>query len=311
MTFSVIVPVYNVEKYLAKCLDSLLAQSFSDYEIIVVNDGSPDNSQSIIDSYVAKYSDKVKGYLKHNEGVSSARNYGIARAIGDYLVFVDSDDYVAEDMLQKLKAVIDEEEPDVLGFNFVTVDESGEQIAQCSRPEIRNCSGADAIIALVNSREMFEVVWGFTFRREFWNEKNFSFIEGIYHEDFALIPYVIMQAEKFSYIEYNAYFYLIRQGSITNVKTVEHRRKLCRGMLAGFDFLLSQLQIHPLENEYAATLYISYIANALIIRLDGLDGEAKRWYRKELKERNISSYLASDTLKRRIKKTYIKLTLGI
>ena len=196
MTFSFIVPVYNVEKYLEKCLDSLLAQSYKDFEIIVVNDGSPDNSQSIIDKYVARYPDKVKGYAKQNAGVSAARNYGIARAIGEYLVFVDSDDYVAEDMLAKLKAVIDEDSPDVLGFNFTTVDENGEQIAKCSRTEVRNCSGAEAIISLVNSREMFEVVWGFVFNREFWAENAFSFIEGIYHEDFALIPYVIMQANR-------------------------------------------------------------------------------------------------------------------
>ena len=81
MTFSVIIPVYNVERYLAKCIDSLLAQSCKDYEIIVVNDGSPDGSQSIIDSYTARYPDLIKGFVKENGGLSDARNYGVERVV--------------------------------------------------------------------------------------------------------------------------------------------------------------------------------------------------------------------------------------
>ena len=96
---SVIIPVYNVEKYLVKCLDSLLNQEFSDYEIIVVNDGSPDNSQSIIDSYVERYPKIVKSYIKENGGQGSARNLGISKAKGEYICFVDSDDFVESDFL--------------------------------------------------------------------------------------------------------------------------------------------------------------------------------------------------------------------
>ena len=85
MKVSVIVPVYNVEKYLNKCLDSLINQSLDNFEIIVVNDGSPDNSQKIIDEYVSKYPKIVKSYIKENGGLSDARNYGIKKAQGDLL----------------------------------------------------------------------------------------------------------------------------------------------------------------------------------------------------------------------------------
>ena len=88
---SVVVPVYNVEKYLAKCLDSLVNQSLKDMEIIVVNDGSPDDSQSIIDRYVRDYP-MVKSYIKENGGLSSARNYGLMHTHGEYVGFVDSDE---------------------------------------------------------------------------------------------------------------------------------------------------------------------------------------------------------------------------
>ena len=102
MKFSVIVPIYNVEKYLSKCFDSILNQTYSDFEIIAVNDGSPDNSQEIIDQYKANYPQKIKAFTKQNGGLSDARNFGIQRADGDYLLFIDSDDYINPVLLQRL-----------------------------------------------------------------------------------------------------------------------------------------------------------------------------------------------------------------
>ncbi len=102
MKISVIVPVYNVELYLSKCLDSLVHQTIENIEIIVVNDGSTDNSQKIIDEYKTKYPNKIKSYIKSNGGLSDARNYGIDKANGQYIGFVDSDDYVEINMFEKM-----------------------------------------------------------------------------------------------------------------------------------------------------------------------------------------------------------------
>lgn len=99
---SVIVPVYNVEKYLERCLNSLVNQTLQDIQIIVVNDGSPDNSQEIIDRFEKEYPDKLKGYIKENGGLSDARNYGMQFVEGEYVAFVDSDDYVDDTMYEKL-----------------------------------------------------------------------------------------------------------------------------------------------------------------------------------------------------------------
>ena len=96
MKFSIIVPVYNVEKYLKRCLDSIQNQTYDNFEVIIVNDGSPDHSQEIIDEYV-KHDDRFLSYQKENGGLSDARNYGVKYATGDYLLFVDSDDYVSSD----------------------------------------------------------------------------------------------------------------------------------------------------------------------------------------------------------------------
>lgn len=115
---SVIVPVYNVEKYLERCLNSLVNQTLQDIQIIVVNDGSPDNSQEIIDRFEKEYPDKLKGYIKENGGLSDARNYGMQFVEGEYVAFVDSDDYVDETMYEKLynKAIEEDSELVVCGY---------------------------------------------------------------------------------------------------------------------------------------------------------------------------------------------------
>ena len=120
---SVIVPVYNTEKYLPKCLDSLVNQTLKDIEIIIVNDGSPDNSQKIIDDYVKKYKN-IKAFEKKNGGLSDARNYGIKKASGEYIAFLDSDDYVTVDMYEKMykKAISQHFDMVVCDLNYVYND---------------------------------------------------------------------------------------------------------------------------------------------------------------------------------------------
>lgn len=98
--FSIIIPVYNVEQYLDKCLKSISKQTFLDFECIIVDDGSPDNSNAIIDKYVNK-DQRFKVIHQKNMGLSAARNTGLDAAKGDYIAFVDSDDYIANDYLEK------------------------------------------------------------------------------------------------------------------------------------------------------------------------------------------------------------------
>ncbi len=115
---SVIVPIYNVEQYLPRCIESLLNQTLDNYEIILVNDGSPDQSQKIIDQYQKMYPDKIVGLIKENGGLSDARNYGIPYAKGEYISFLDSDDYVDCTFLEKMynKAIETQSQIVVCGY---------------------------------------------------------------------------------------------------------------------------------------------------------------------------------------------------
>ena len=122
---SIIVPVYNVEKYLAKCLDSLVNQTLEDVEIIVVDDGSRDNSKQIIDEFQTKYPDKIKSFVKENGGLSDARNFGLDRANGEYIGFVDSDDYVTAEMFEEMYSLAQKYDAEMVICNLQKVDENG------------------------------------------------------------------------------------------------------------------------------------------------------------------------------------------
>lgn len=136
---SIIVPVYNTEKYLKKCLDSLINQTFKDIEIVIINDGSTDNSEKIIKEYEQKYSDKIKSYKKENGGLSSARNYGISKANGEYIAFVDSDDYVDLEVFDKLKEEINKK-IDLIKIKLITVNNKYEQIKKIDGPVFKEKS---------------------------------------------------------------------------------------------------------------------------------------------------------------------------
>ncbi len=309
MTFSLIVPVYNVEKYLSKCLDSILNQSFQDFEIIVVNDGSPDNSQEIIDEYVKNHPDKIKAFVKENGGLSDARNFGIERASGDYLLFVDSDDYLSLELLCRLKKVIDSDKSDVVRFSAQIIFENlnlGEIFAS---PVMNEVTGEDAIFALIDNKQMFEPACFYAYKRQYWKEKGFVFANGRYHEDFGLIPEVIMKAEKFSVIDYIGYYYVQSSYSIMRnsdyAKTVKKASDILYHVIKLKNIAEnSNLRLNVLEK------FLSYLANAAIVQVHNLQNSEKYNYLNKLRREKIFDLLLEDNLKRKIKKICIKIKYG-
>ena len=117
MLFSVIVPIYNIEKYLRRCIDSVLAQTFDDYELILVDDGSPDNCPAICDEYALRDS-RIKVIHKENGGLVSARQAGMELAVGDYVFHLDGDDAICDDALESAYKIISEKNPDIISFSY-------------------------------------------------------------------------------------------------------------------------------------------------------------------------------------------------
>ena len=206
---SVVVPVYNTQKYLEKCLDSLVYQTLDDIEIIVVNDGSPDESQKIIDRYVQAYPNKVRAYIKENGGLSDARNYGIKKASGEYIGFVDSDDYVNLDMYQNMYNKAKENDFDVVACDIRYVyDDYSKEVSSLVDNDIFYQS--DVKKQMVN---IYPAAWNKIYRRNLFDEVLFK--KNVWYEDveflYRLLPYVkTIGTLKKSFVNY-----VQRDGAIT------------------------------------------------------------------------------------------------
>ena len=212
MKLSIIVPVYNTEAYVAKCLDSLIEPDLGGYEIIAVNDGSTDSSGEVVRRYGERYPDLVKVVDTPNGGLSHARNVGIEASEADYLLFIDSDDYVSDRAVCEILQVL-EQDMDIAVFDFVHVNESGEVTAAFDG------SGRTEAFTLEEYPEFLfcphnavNKIW----KRSLFTEQGIRFAEGLWYEDLATSPKLYPLAQRILPVHQAWYRYLQRQGSITN-----------------------------------------------------------------------------------------------
>ena len=212
---SVIVPVYNVDQYLGKCLDSLVKQTLQDIEIIVVNDGSPDNSQVIIEEYANKYPEKIRAFVKPNGGVSDARNFGVQKAKGEYLTFADSDDYVRSDMYEIMYEKAMGEKSDIVVSNFYRlVNNEIEPYMTVPSNSWAGKTVEENPKILLQSQPY---LWNKIYRREWYMENYFEFPVGQWFEDSAVIYNMLYSAKVISSVYECLYIYRVdRPNSITN-----------------------------------------------------------------------------------------------
>ncbi len=237
---SVIVPVYNVEKYLNLCVNSILNQSYKNLEIILVDDGSPDNCPKICDEY-EKLDPRIKVIHKENGGLSDARNAGIEVATGEYIGFVDSDDYIAPDMYDSLYKIITENDCDMAVCRAVIVGEGEAAIYEDSR-EICVLDSKVALRQMICNRLFTVNAWNKLYKRDLFREIRFP--KGLLYEDLATTYKLIMLSNRVAYSPMKKYAYLQRQGSIMNVSGYMVRAdkiKIVKNMLS--DITDGELQL--------------------------------------------------------------------
>ncbi len=304
--YSFIVPVYNTEKYLKKCLDSLVNQTYKDFEIIVVNDGSTDKSSSIISKYQKKYKNIIV-IDKENEGLSMARNRGVQKSSGKYIIFVDSDDYVSNKLLEEVDKKIDDS--DILRFQIATEDEEYIKINEYHEEGFESMCGYDAFKYL-SSYHFVEPAWCYVIRKNYYIENKFSFKKGVYHEDFGLIPYVIYKARKVKSIDFIGYYYIQRNGSIMNNNDYKKTVKKAFDMLEQYKTMrLFAKNINRKNN--LDDYFLSYISNSVIVKARELKKDEKKVYINELKKLNVFDGVLVNTRIRRFKKYLMKHNLNL
>lgn len=298
MKFSIVVPVYNVEKYIRKCLESILRQSYDNFEVIIVDDGSTDESYKIIDEYVQKDS-RFKSFKKKNGGLSDARNYGMNYVTGDYLLFVDSDDYIAEDLLLNLKNILDVKTVDLVAFNSIVCDDDENIISKRDVSEYV-CQDVNLVVKELITRPFVETAWIYCYRLDFWKEHHFEYKKGMYHEDFGLTPLIIYEAKTISSINYFGYYYVQREGSIT--KSGEYN-KVLKKVDDFYNQYLDLIKVFDQkDNCLKKDILISYMSECLILKLRELNEIDYKRYVKLIRENHVVSRIKVYNLKKLLKK---------
>lgn len=211
---SVIISCYKNEPDIERAIESCANQTLDEIEVIVVNDGSPDNCQTIIDKMVAKYPGKVFGYKKENGGIASVRNFGISKVRGEYFGFLDGDDYVEPDMFEKLYLKAKEKDTDIAcgGFYFTYPDKEIEYI------EHNYTTNREMMINL------YAVLWNKIYRTEFIRNLNISFIEGYRFEDVSYLYKMAPFITKFTFVNKPFVHYVQREG-LSIVHSHNHKVK--------------------------------------------------------------------------------------
>ena len=291
MKLSIIVPIYNVAPYLRKCVDSLLVQDISDYEIILVDDGSTDDSGAIADEIVREAIDNESYRLspianrptlcvirQENAGLSAARNSGIKVATGDYIMFVDSDDYLQPNVLGALMEQVELDNLDVLRFRYQNVRENGEVFVphEGMKTDYNNYSSKPTDgLTFLNDRMWVQCyVVQFLVRREIVLQEQFT--PGIYFEDTDWTPRMLLRTKRVASTDLVVYNYLWREGSITlSQKDINKMRKQLKDKLA----LIGKL--NTLGSSVANRRWFDGMISGLVINVVGIIAQ---YFYKERKE---------------------------
>lgn len=213
MKVSIVVPIYKTEKFLKKCLDSLVNQTLKEIEIILINDGSPDNSEEICVQYLEKYPEKIKYYKIINGGCSNARNYGISKSIGKYIMFVDSDDFVELDFCKKMYTRIEREKLDLVTCNFKLVN-LNEDILEKKKLKIKQNS-KDNIKILLMDDDISGFIINKIFKLDLIKKYNIKFLENSHmFEDKAFVLNYLLESKKVGFISDILYNYVANPDSV-------------------------------------------------------------------------------------------------
>lgn len=252
INISIIVPIYNVEKYLDKCLKSLTNQKIDyKYEIILINDGSTDKSEKIIKKYIQNYENII--YIKKkNGGLSDARNEGLKIARGEYIGFVDSDDYISKYMYSNLLKRASEDNSDIVICGISRVDEKEKEIRSYIPKEI-------SFFEILNNA----YAWNKIYKKILF--ENIEYPVGKHYEDIFTTPKLYLKAKKISFVEEKLYYYLEREGAITKIKDNKKILDIIDAYINLKEYLLeNDLYKNNIKEEYSKSLLI--MKNNFILR---------------------------------------------
>lgn len=280
--YSVIVPTYNSSQTIEKCLDSILNQFDENIEVVVIDDHSKDNTCDIVSSY----GHKVKLIRKtKNEGPSIARNIGIASCRGDYIVFIDSDDYIEADYFANVNDALNGKNIDLLKINTNYYgNRIDSKLFNTSSTDILN--GESLLLKLLGENKIFSTPWMYIIKRSLFLENNLFFSNDRIHEDLGLIPCLILKAKRTMAIDYVGYNYIYHDGSLSTSKNYEQVVRRARDIIYQYDFLIDYFNKNT-NNELLKQALKDYLKQSLVSKKNNLLMPELEQYEKKLKKRGI------------------------
>lgn len=247
---SIVVPIYNVEKELDRCVQSIMHQTYFNIEIILVDDGSPDKCPAMCDEY-AKQDMRVVVIHKSNGGLSDARNAGLKKATGEYVLFVDSDDYIEIDACERLVAGM-KEKVDFVAGAYKVKNNNKEFIKRHSNIQEKVIyTSREFVIQSIKNNEWYAPAVLNLYRRSFLIENQLFYKVGYLFEDVEMLPRIFLAAQKMVYIDYPFYNYIIRNGSIITSGNIDYKREMANKIYNEWMDEISQVD----DEEYKRYLY--------------------------------------------------------
>ena len=299
---SFIIPSYNSASTIKRAIESILSQTANiKYEIIIVDDGSIDNTEEVLRNY--EKDERIKYYKKENSGVADTRNYGVKMATGEYIIFVDSDDYISHDLLKDIEPFI-LQNIDLIKWNPIFVDENQNELLKPQSVAFEGVTGEQGFNILFGRDNFIDCLWNYAIKKELMIE----FPSGTYHEDFATMPIIILKAKSFVSLDKREYFYVQSKNSIMRNDNDKKTRKKLEDKLMHFDNLIKTSNNMNIQKQTKENFAI-YATNSLLVVLKDLNGENKEFYKKELKKRKIWRYIKIRNLKQLIKRIILLIKI--
>ena len=292
---SFIVPVYNSANTIENTLQSILDQQTNlNYEIIVVNDGSTDNIDEVLEKYNKE--PKISYYKKDNSGVAATRNFGAEKAKGDYIIFVDSDDYISKYLLSDIEKYI-KQEIELIKWNPIFVDENKKEIKVPRSIFFDKVTGEEGFNLLFGKDDLIDCLWNYAIKKEIM----LQFPTGTYHEDFRTMPFIILNAKSMVSIQNREYFYVQSKNSIMRSKDEEKTKKKLEDKLKHFDYIIEESEKLNINKVTKENLKI-WATNSMLAVISDLEEVNKTYYKNELKKRKIYKHIRVRNIKQLIKK---------
>lgn len=305
-TVSLIVTVFNKEDYIEQCLGSILNSSMWPKTIIIIDDGSTDLSSQVVSTFKDRFPSLL--LVSHeNQGISYCRNEGISLVDSDYFVFLDADDFIDPHMIERLDHAVQIKEFDIVSFNYDKITKEHYPIPHQHKPKSTFQDGPHVLSDFIRSKTTFDSVWSYLFRTEYFRINGYQFANGFMHEDFGLIPWVILKASRVLCLDDALYFNVMSDNSI--IRTSNYAKEVKKANDVLHHVMNRRMDLDKSQFDEAITsLYKTYLVHTLISKLDQLNRKDQSLFIKKLRQQKLLSGLSHKGWRKKIKNLVILIS---